>query len=286
MTTSKKRLGRTTASSVMHARNPDQKGVTWCGLALDDINVAKPQDEVTCWECVENELKYARIVRVEPLLMSDGGLASISWVDLCLTFANAGLSAPPIPMDHRDLLVKQHEWFWSTRPDVEPFKMYFFEYVEELLTGHVNNYSAISHIGHGINSYGLNVSIVKAPIAVIFQHLWGGVYSTTTRNVADIAACFFEMRALLNTAARDIGEQPYDSEVGGVTHLLAWSGFRNQAAYYAKDKNGHWVKRNRKARRPFVRDDAEERDAFDQASDDDLRKACRRFLNNLTVVVD
>jgi len=122
--------------------------------------------------------------------MADGDTPAGGWVDLCLTFADAGLSVPPVPEGHRKLLIKQHDWFWSSRPDVDSFQMYRFEYVKELLTGSVDDYSAISHQGHGVNSYGLNVSIVQGRLAIIFQHGWGGVYSNPMKDLTAITACF------------------------------------------------------------------------------------------------
>jgi hypothetical protein len=57
------------------------------------------------------------------------------------------------------------------------------------LTDQVDDYTAVSHSGHGINSYSINVSIVKAPLAVLFQLSWGGVYGYPVMEYGSIATC-------------------------------------------------------------------------------------------------
>jgi hypothetical protein len=198
------------------------------------------------------------------------------WVDLCLTFGNAGLSVPPIPKDHRERLIAHGEWFWSTRAGINSFEMYRFSYAKEILDGPVDDYSAVSHSGHGVNSYSINVSIVKAPLAVIFQHSWGGIYSNPVMEFAKIATCFAEMQLLFKSALRSGDESP-------LAHLIAWSGFRNVAEYWAKDGNGEWASGDDRPRRPLVRFDSDKRRAID-IDPDTIDAACRRFVECLTVV--
>jgi hypothetical protein len=199
--------------------------------------------------------------------------ASSGWSDLCMTFGESGLSVPPIPKDHRDRLVAQGEWFWSTRADINSFAMYRFFYAKEILTGPVDEYSAVSHSGHGVNSYSINVSIVKGPVAVLFQDSWGGVYSRPVMEFARLAACFAEMRLLFKSALKNCDDK-------GVAHLVTWSGFRNVAEYWAKNEIGNWAMAD--ARPPMVRFDADERRAID-IEPESVEASCRRFLGYMTV---
>jgi hypothetical protein len=93
------------------------------------------------------------------------------WKDLVLTFGEATLPAPPIPKHLRAALVRRRSWCWSTVP-VEPMSMYFLE--PAVADRHARTtYAAMSHAGHGANSYGLNLYIVDGDIAIFLQHGWG-----------------------------------------------------------------------------------------------------------------
>ncbi len=201
--------------------------------------------------------------------------ASSGWIDLCMTFGDVGLSVPPIPKDHRDRLTAQGDWFWSTRRDINAFEMYRFHYANEILAGPVDDYSAVSHSGHGVNSYSINVSIVKGPLAVVFQHGWGGVYDRPVMEFARLAASFAEMRFLFDSAL-------HNCEDTTVAHLVTWSGFRGVAEYWAKNEIGTWAKADARARHPMVRFDADERRAVDIGRES-VEAACRRFLGYMTV---
>jgi hypothetical protein len=196
------------------------------------------------------------------------------WIDLCLSFGNECLAVPPIPAGHRERIAKQSDWFWSTRSDVTASNMYLFQYVDEILAGPVVEYSAVSQSGHGVNSYGLNVSIVKGPLAVVFQHSWGGAYNSPAMEACELSFCFYQMHLLLNSS-------PQNVDGHGLAHLIAWSDFRNVAKYWIKDGNGEWVRADNQLRRPRVRLNADKRRAID-IDRDGIDAACRRFLKNLT----
>jgi hypothetical protein len=206
--------------------------------------------------------------------VTKGQKASPGWVDLCMTFGDAGLSVPPIPKSHQERLIAQGKWFWSTRADINSFDMYRFRYAKEILTGPVDEYSAVSHSGHGVNSYSINVSIVQGPLAVVFQHSWGGVYNRPVMEFARLAACFLEMRLLFDSALQNCDDNDLE-------HLVTWSGFRNVAEYWAKNEIGNWAKADARPRRPMVRFDADERRAID-IDPESVEAACRRFLGYMT----
>jgi hypothetical protein len=189
-----------------------------------------------------------------------------------MTFGESGLSVPPIPKSHQERLITQGKWFWSTRPDITAMNMYRFRYAKEIVSGPVDDYSAVSHSGHGVNSYSINVSIVKGPLAVVFQHPWGGVYARPVMEFARIAACFFEMRLLFDSTLANCDDTT-------LAHLVTWSSFRGVAQYWAKNELGTWARAD--ARPPMVRFDADERRAAD-IEREGAETACRRFLRYMS----
>ncbi|MFD1047412.1 hypothetical protein ACFQ1S_18620, partial [Kibdelosporangium lantanae] len=91
-------------------------------------------------------------------------------------FGDAGLHAPPVPEVLRSGVREIRKWAFGTR-DVVPNSMYLFKhYILEVLTGPVEDYVAVSHAGHGVNSYAVNYQLVHGPVAVFAQEGWGGIY--------------------------------------------------------------------------------------------------------------
>ena len=149
-----------------------------------------------------------------------------------------------------------------------------FDYVQEILNGNVDDYSAVSHCGHGANSYGLNVTVVRAPLALTFQHLWGGVYTNPLTANVEIAASFFFMRALLRAV------ENARTESSETRYLVAWSSFRGVANYYIKKQNGKWAKKvSLQPSRVSVDADI---DAWADDNTQGVDAACRQFLKYLT----
>ena len=77
----------------------------------------------------------------------------------------------------------------------------FDTYPLEAVTGPVDDYVAVSHAGHGINSYGLNYHLVFGWIAVFVQVGWGGAYHGND-SVQRIEAWFSKCGGVLDAAAR------------------------------------------------------------------------------------
>jgi hypothetical protein len=92
-----------------------------------------------------------------------------SWAALTEKFAGAGLPLPPVPMRLQDALRTQSDWCWSTMP-IDPMAMYMFAadpvFILGVLRDQVEDYVAISHAGHGINSYAINYHLVHGDLAV------------------------------------------------------------------------------------------------------------------------
>ena len=122
-----------------------------------------------------------------------------AWAELTAKFTNAGLAVPPMPEALRAQLSKQHEWCWSTRP-FRGIDMYFQseQTVVDVLRDQVPDYAAVSHAGHGINSYAINYHLVHGQLAVLMQVLWGGVYNHNAESAQRLAGFFTRIAELLD----------------------------------------------------------------------------------------
>jgi hypothetical protein len=140
--------------------------------------------------------------------------------DMLYAFADAGLVAPPVPESLRPELRRLGPWNWSTR-EIDPFAMYMFgKYIEEAIAGRNADYIAVSHSGHGINSYGLNYHLVHGPVALFTQDGWGGGYMDPVLSRVDLATTFSRVYEF-------IGSLPEDAVTESPPRVfLAWSSFR------------------------------------------------------------
>lgn len=101
--------------------------------------------------------------------------------DMSRTFDAAGLPPPPVPKSLQPQLRLLGPWCWGTR-DIVPGYMYKFDvYAIEAVTSHLEDYVAISHAGHGVNSYSINYHLVTGPLVIFAQALWGGCTWTGRR---------------------------------------------------------------------------------------------------------
>ncbi|WP_433202898.1 hypothetical protein ACQP00_33175 [Dactylosporangium sp. CS-047395] len=100
------------------------------------------------------------------------------YAEMVAAFVTSRLPLPPIPKPMRAQLRAVREWCWATR-DIDAFAMYLFEgdFPADVLAGRVPDYVAVSHAGHGVNSYAVNYHLVCGPLAVFMQVGWGGVYT-------------------------------------------------------------------------------------------------------------
>jgi hypothetical protein len=65
------------------------------------------------------------------------------------------------------------------------------------LAGNGQDYAAVSHSGHGANSYGLNLHVVFGQLAVLMQTAWGGIYTDNVRAAEDTARLWSRIESLL-----------------------------------------------------------------------------------------
>ena len=140
---------------------------------------------------VEGPEPIGRAVRAGPMDVA---------ADVGATFAAAGLPVPPLPSSLRSALVRRDDWLWATR-EIDQLEMYVFrKYPGEAFKHEVADYLAISHAGHGANSYSINYHLVLGPLALFTQVGWGGVYMDNAEAVAEMTAQFAGIAALLPLA--------------------------------------------------------------------------------------
>jgi hypothetical protein len=81
-------------------------------------------------------------------------------------------------------------------------------YLVEAIAEPVEDYVAVSHAGHGVNSYGLNFHLVYGPIAVFAQTGWAGVYTNADEAAADVTRQFTQCADLIATAEASAERMP------------------------------------------------------------------------------
>ena len=153
--------------------------------------------------------------------------------DLSVTFSQANLPMPPIPAVFGSSIIRQGPWVWSTR-EIDPMGMYLFgDYLDEALAGPVQNYLAISHAGHGLNSYGLNYHLAYGPLVIFTQNGRGGFYGDSEADTERVATTFKfvgSLIALTDTLWPD-GQQVPDDQL-----IVAYSDFRGVAVCCLRSK--------------------------------------------------
>jgi hypothetical protein len=70
----------------------------------------------------------------------------------------------------------------------------------EVLLGSAPEYVAVSHAGHGANSYALNYHLVLGGLAVFVQAPWGGAYVDADRAAAEVRSRFEGLASLIDLA--------------------------------------------------------------------------------------
>jgi hypothetical protein len=93
--------------------------------------------------------------------------------------------------------------------------------VDEVLQEALEDYVAVSHAGHGINSYSINYALVSGPLTLFLQTGWGGGYMDADRSAANVREMFAGADALID-ALNSFPEMPgrlvvVSSDFGGVS---------------------------------------------------------------------
>jgi hypothetical protein len=115
-------------------------------------------------------------------------------------FQGAGLEAPPIPARFRESLREFDNWLFGTR-QLDRMGMYFVRpYLEEVVGKRLDDYVAVSHAGHGVNSYSINYHLLYGPIGVFAQTAWGGGYMDNEKQAGALRDQFGRCHALIRSA--------------------------------------------------------------------------------------
>lgn len=127
----------------------------------------------------------------------------------------------PLAADGR-LIFRFGPWHWGTRY-IDAFEMYMFHpnRVAHDLVEH-GAFFALSHAGHGWNSYGLNLVACSGPIAVYVQHIYGGTFTNPVRDLISINATYSRLHILF-------GADEPQQQTEDLRWLLVYSNFRGAA---------------------------------------------------------
>jgi hypothetical protein len=129
-----------------------------------------------------------------------------AYAELIAAFTDSHLPLPPVPEPLRPRLRTVRDWCWSTR-EIDGFAMYMFEsgFPADVLAGRAPDYVAVSHAGHGVNSYAINYHLVCGPLAVLLQVGWGGIYTDNAAAARRLDGLFRRCEALHAAGATATG---------------------------------------------------------------------------------
>ena len=116
--------------------------------------------------------------------------------DLIATLTEASLPLPPLPEALVAHLVRRDNWFWSTR-DLDRQELYDPQLLIAEATHSIPDYLAITHVGHGMNSYFLTYQLVSGPLALFAQVAWGGAFAVDSADVEHVRSTFEAIGSLL-----------------------------------------------------------------------------------------
>jgi hypothetical protein len=151
--------------------------------------------------------------------------------DLAATLGTAGIAVPPLGAAADNHLYTYGAWSWGSRY-IPPFPLYMFE-TDLVIRQLIDNgpVFSLSHAGHGINSYGLNLVTTAGPVAAFVQHAYGGVYGNPVRNLIDINATYSRLHVLLGATRK--------MDTTELRWLLLYSQFRGVLGIVDLDKVRH-----------------------------------------------
>jgi hypothetical protein len=154
------------------------------------------------------------------------------WAD----YKDAGLELPKIPAAFKNSLSVWDLWHIGTQPLPQAIDDYLMASVETLRVPTPDQFS-ISHSGHGVNSYSLNLRLAIGPLALLCQGAWGGAlmdsnlatlhWNETMRGVSEV---------LTTLQAR--GRVGYHQR----KFLITYSDFRMDGILLEVFEDGLWLK--------------------------------------------
>ena len=120
------------------------------------------------------------------------------WDSLVGDFADGGLNATPLRQWSKGVR-KLEPWQWGTRRfDAMDHYLFRDDFIESLLREPaLTPRFMISHAGHGMNSYSINVHVVTESAIVFTQAGWGGAFSSESRDAEEVNAMMESVAAFL-----------------------------------------------------------------------------------------
>lgn len=128
------------------------------------------------------------------------GVEHSGFDEMNAAFAEWKLPPPPVPAALRPAVRASGHGCWATRPTSGGDMYLFQDPAAELDDGPVEDYFAVSHAGHGVNSYAVNYTLVFRGLALYAQESWGGIYEDRAEATARVAAMFDRAAALISAA--------------------------------------------------------------------------------------
>ena len=177
------------------------------------------------WFAIVRQVESKATERAEAKRQRDLAAHPVDAVaDIEATFGHHRLPLWPIPDRFRPGLRRPDDWLWTTRA-IDPMEMYLFRrYPAEATDPSIADYLAISHAGHGVNSYALSYHLVMGPLGLFAQVLWGGVYADD-----EMARANLERQATLMRELIPLAEDASNEWDGRRRLIVAESAFRGIA---------------------------------------------------------
>jgi hypothetical protein len=160
--------------------------------------------------------------------MSDRDGAPDPLADLASTLGKAGIARPPFGSTPETAVRAYGKWSWGSL-STPPYEMYMFDVglIAAMLCAH-GPFVALSHAGHGVNSYALSLVTAAGPIAAFVQHPYGGAYSDPLKDLISINATYSRLHVFFHGGARQV-DQP-------LRWLLAFSALRGTSGIVDLDR--------------------------------------------------
>ena len=145
--------------------------------------------------------------------------AAIEFVDRFQSITEFAL--PVVDGELLDRVRDNSPYFWATQPFPVAIDDYLMDSIIEYLQSSIPDQFAISHAGHGINSYSLNYRYALGSIAILAQVSWGGAYGDIEEDGAEWMRVLEEIDSIteMNPAAYSDGFKQRD-------YLILLSRFR------------------------------------------------------------
>lgn len=181
------------------------KGFEMCMMAHGEAEIIHVDDGTALRflvtvpiDAVPDDRGWAREVAAEARELHNDWDGIAQDQDMIALLTAAGLSRPPVGASLADGLRTFGPWHWGTRY-VDPMQLYLF-YPEVIAKDIVENghFVAMSHAGHGMNSYGLNLVTGQGPLAVYVQHGYGGAMMQPISAQMDINATYARIATLFD----------------------------------------------------------------------------------------